>query len=499
MDKLKWHALEAEAVIKALGTNAAHGLDEAEAQRRLAEYGPNELKKEEIASPLRLFFSQFKNVLIIILLVAIALSVAIGEVLDAAIIGVIVAFSAVLGFFQEYKAEKALEALKKMLSPTSTVMREGHERDIPSRELVPGDILLLEAGDRIPADARLVEVPTLKCDEAALTGESVPVSKKAAALPEETTLSERRNMVFAGTVVTYGRARAAVLTTGMNTEFGRIAEEVGGAEQKKTPLEKRTAEIGKWLGLFSLGICFLVAGISILRQALTGGLNMTFVLHMVMFAVSLAVAAVPEALTAIVTGALAIGMHQMAKQNALVRKMPAVETLGCTTVICSDKTGTLTKGEMTVRRVFTAGKSVEVTGTGYEPHGEFRGEDVERVRRSASFRLLLQGGMLCNDSGLLRQENLWTIKGDPTEAALVVLGEKAGIGHRELGLEFPRVEEIPFSSERKRMATIHQAAGKKIAFLKGAPEVVLKRCTHMKDGEETKWLAEEDRRRILQA
>jgi len=499
MEKLKWHALEAGAVIKALGTNATHGLDQAEAQRRLDAYGPNELKKEKKASPLSLFFNQFKNVLIIILLVAIGLSVAIGEVLDAAIIGVIVVFSALLGFFQEHKATKALEALKKMLSPTSTVMREGHERDIPSRELVPGDILLLEAGDRIPADARLVEVPTLKCDEAALTGESVPVSKNAAALPEETTLSERRNMVFAGTVVTYGRARAAVLTTGMNTEFGRIAEEVGGAEQKKTPLEKRTAEIGKWLGLFSLGICFLVAGISILRQALTGGLNMTFVLHMVMFAVSLAVAAVPEALAAIVTGALAIGMHQMAKHNALVRKMPAVETLGCTTVICSDKTGTLTKGEMTVRRVFTAGKSVEVTGTGYEPHGEFRGEDVERVRRSASFRLLLQGGMLCNDSGLLRQENLWTIKGDPTEAALVVLGEKAGIGHRELELEFPRVEEIPFSSERKRMTTVHQAAGKKIAFLKGAPEVVLRRCSQLLDGDETRPLGDSDRRQILQA
>jgi Ca2+-transporting ATPase len=499
MDALKWHALEADDVLKALGTDSVKGLNADEAQRRLAEYGPNELRKEERASPLSLFFNQFKNVLIIILLVAIVLSVAIGEVLDAVIIGVIVVFSALLGFFQEYKAEKALEALKKMLSPTSTVLREGHERDIPSRELVPGDILLLEAGDRIPADARLVEVPTLKCDEAALTGESVPVSKHTAALPEDTGLSERRNMAFAGTIVTYGRARAVVLATGMNTEFGRIAEEVAAPEQKKTPLEKRTEEIGKWLGILSLAICFLVAGISVVRQALSGGMNMTFVLHMVMFAVSLAVAAVPEALAAIVTGALAIGMHQMAKQNALVRKMPAVETLGCTTVICSDKTGTLTRGEMTVRRMYTAGAQVEVTGAGYEPHGEFRGEDVERIRQSASFRLLLQGGMLCNDSGLLRQENLWTIKGDPTEAALVVLGEKAGIGHEQLELEFPRVEEIPFSSERKRMSTVHQAGGKKIAFLKGAPEIVLKRCSHLLDGDETRPLGESDRRRILQA
>ncbi len=498
-ENLKWHAVEADAVLKALGTDAAKGLSQTEAQHRLAEYGPNELKKEEKASPWSLFFSQFKNVLIIILLVAVALSVAIGEVIDAAIIAVIVVFSALLGFFQEYKAEKALEALKKMLSPTSSVLRDGQELEILSSELVPGDIVLLEAGDRIPADARLVEVPTLKCDEAALTGESMPVSKSIAVLPEETTLGERRNLVFAGTVVTYGRARAAILTTGMNTEFGRIAQEVGGGEQKKTPLEKRTAEIGKWLGILSLGICFLVAGISVLRQSLTGSLNMTFVLHMVMFAVSLAVAAVPEALAAIVTGALAIGMHQMAKQNALVRKMPAVETLGCTTVICSDKTGTLTKGEMTVRRVYTAGKSIEVTGTGYEPHGEFRGEDVDRLRRSASFKLLLQGAMLCNDSDLSHQEGHWTIKGDPTEAALIVLGEKAGIGHRELGLEFPRVEEIPFSSERKRMTTVHQVTGKKIAFMKGAPEVVLKRCSHVLDAEDTKWLAEEDRRRILKA
>jgi len=499
MDKLKWHALEAGAVLKALGTEAGKGLSQDEAQRRLAAYGPNELRKEKKASPWSLFFGQFKNVLIIILLVAIALSVAIGEVLDAAIIGVIVVFSALLGFFQEYKAEKALEALKKMLSPTSTVLRDGQESEVPSRELVPGDIVLLEAGDRVPADARLVEVPTMKCDEAALTGESMPVSKNSAPLPEETSLNERRNMVFAGTIVTYGRARAAVLATGMETEFGRIAEEVAGPEQKKTPLEKRTTEIGKWLGILSLGICFLVAGISIVRQSLTGSVDMTFVLHMIMFAVSLAVAAVPEALAAIVTGALAIGMHQMAKQNALVRKMPAVETLGCTTVICSDKTGTLTKGEMTVRRVYTAGKSVEVTGAGYEPRGEFRGEDVEHVRRSASFRMLLQGAMLCNDSDLFHQEGHWTIKGDPTEAALIVLGEKAGIGHRELGLEFPRVEEIPFSSERKRMTTVHQAGGKKIAFLKGAPEVVLKRCSHMLDGEDTKWLDEDDRRRILQA
>ncbi|OGP63847.1 MAG: ATPase [Deltaproteobacteria bacterium RBG_13_47_9] len=385
-----------------------------------------------------------------------------------------------------------------MLSPTITVLRGGKEEEIPSKELVPGDVLLLEAGDKIPADARLIESHSLKCDEAPLTGESFPVGKNIKALSENIGVSDRKNMVFTGTIVTYGRGKAVVTSTGMDTEFGKIAEEVTTVATEKTPLEKRTGEIGRWLGIISLGICFLVAGVSVVREILMGGkIDFSFIVTMVMFAVALAVAAVPEALAAIVTGALAIGMHQMAKRNALVRKMTAVETLGCTTVICSDKTGTLTKGEMTVRKIFVGGRAIEVTGAGYEPSGEFKGSEVD-LKNSKSLRLLLQGGLLCSDAILGEKEGKWFVKGDPTEGALVVAAVKAGFHETEVRLENPRIEEIPFSSERKRMTTLHQMQdGKKIAFTKGAPEVVLERCSHIFEEGGIKELSETTRLQIL--
>ena len=472
-----WHALDPENVLHRLGSDQHRGLTSPEVGKRLAEFGPNELRREEKASPFSLFISQFKNLLIIILLAAIVLSVLIGEVLDAVMIGAIVLFSAVLGFIQEYKAERALEALKKMLSPTITVLRDGKEEEIPSRDLVPGDIILLEAGDKIPADARLVEVRSLNCDEAALTGESVPVRKETSGLGEQIPVSDRLNMVFAGTIVTYGRGKAAVTSTGMETEFGKIAEEVAAAEPKRTPLEKRTEEIGRWLGLIALAICLGVAGVSTLRQAFVGQVTVEFLVSTVMFAVALAIAAVPEALTAIVTGALAIGMHQMAKRNALVRRMPAVETLGCTTVICSDKTGTLTKGEMTVRRIFAAGTWVEVTGVGYEPVGEFQGI-AGNIEEEGPHGRLLKGALLCNDSQLEEVEWKWRIKGDPTEGALVVAAAKSDLHVTETRLSHPRIEEIPFSSERKRMTTVHEEPdGRRVAYMKGAPEEIINRCT----------------------
>ncbi len=492
-----WHSIEATQVLKELNTDLHHGLTEDEIRRRQEQYGFNELKKEEKVSPFTLFINQFKNILIIILLIATVLSALVGEMFDAALILVIVAFCAVLGFIQEYRAERALDALKKMLSPTITVLRGGKEEEIPSKELVPGDILLLEAGDKIPADARLIESHSLRCDEASLTGESVPVGKSTNSLPEHVRVNDRKNMVFTGTTVTYGRGKAVVTLTGMQTEFGKIAEEVTAVEAEKTPLERRTDEIGKWLGIISLGICFLVAAVSVVREMLSGGkIDLPFIVTMVMFAVSLAVAAVPEALAAIVTGALAIGMHQMSKRNALVRKMPAVETLGCTTVICSDKTGTLTKGEMTVRKIFTGGKEIEVTGAGYEPRGEFRGSD--NIKNSKSLQMLLQIGLLCSDSSLEEKEGKWGIKGDPTEGALVVAAAKAGLHQTEMRLENPRFEEIPFSSERKRMTTIHQMTdGRKTAFMKGAPEVVLERCSHIFENGEVKELGEKGKREIL--
>ena len=493
-----WHSMQAAEVLKELDTDIHKGLTEDAAKRRIEKYGYNELKKEEGVSPLTIFINQFKNILIIILLIATVLSALVGEMVDAGLILVIVIFCAVLGFIQEYRAERALEALKKMLSPTITVLRGGKEEDILSKDLVPGDIVLLEAGDKVPADARLVEAYSLKCDEAPLTGESIPVGKDIRALPEDVPVGDRKNMVLTGTTVTYGRGKAVVTSTGMNTEFGKIAEEVMTVKTEKTPLEKRTAEIGKWLGIIALGICFLVAGISIVREAIGGKVDLPFIVTMVMFAVALAVAAVPEALAAIVTGALAIGMHQMAKKGALVRKMPAVETLGCTTVICSDKTGTLTKGEMTVRKIFATGRMIEVTGAGYAPVGEFKGSEAVNINSDKPLTMLLRGGILCNDSDLHEKEGKWIIKGDPTEGALVVTAAKAGLHIRELRLENPRIEELPFSSERKRMTTIHQMEdGKRLAFMKGAPEIVMERCTHILEDGGVRSFTETERSKIL--
>jgi len=498
MESPVWHSLEIGAALNELKTDSSLGLKEDEVRARLERYGYNELRKEEQASALALFLGQFKNVLIIILLIAIGLSVLVGEILDAAIIGVIVLFSAILGFVQEYRAERALESLKKMLSPTITVLRGGKEVEVLSRELVPGDVLVLESGDKIPADARMIEVHSIKCDEASLTGESVPVGKDPRVVRKEALVGDRKNMVFAGTVVAYGRGRAVVTATGMNTEFGAIAREVTTSERKKTPLERRTEEIGKWMGIMALTVCFLVAAVGIVRQAMRGGVELEFLVTMVMFAVALSVAAVPEALAAIVTGALAIGMHQMARRNALVRKMPAVETLGCTTVICSDKTGTLTKGEMTVRRVFASGQMVEVTGAGYEPKGEFRFPDGQQERTGKSLRALLQAGLLCNDAVLENREGKWCIKGDPTEGGLVVAAAKDGLDAAEANRRNARVAEIPFSSERKRMTTLHRMQeGKILAFLKGAPEEVLRRSTQVLEDTGLRALADADRSLVL--
>jgi len=498
--KASWHSMESALVLKELNTDLHAGLNEDDVKSRLEKYGYNELKKEEGTSPLTLFINQFKNILIIILLIATVLSALVGELFDAGLILVIVVFCAVLGFIQEYRAERALEALKKMLSPTITVLRGGKEEEIPSKELVPGDILLLEAGDKIPTDARLIENHSLRCDEAPLTGESAPVGKDIKVLPENVRVNDKKNMVFTGTTVSYGRGKAVVTSTGMNTEFGKIAEEVTAVETEKSPLEKRTDEIGKWLGIISFAICFLVAAVSVVREILGGGkVDLPFIVTMVMFAVSLAVAAVPEALAAIVTGALAIGMHQMAQRNALVRKMPAVETLGCTTVICSDKTGTLTKGEMTVRKIFAGGRAIEVTGAGYEPKGEFKGSDID-IKDNRPLQLLLQGGLLCSDAILEETEGKWIIKGDPTEGALVVAAVKAGFHETEMRLENPRLEELPFSSERKRMTTIHQMEdGKKTAFMKGAPEVVLDKCSHILSDGEIRELGEKAKSEVLKA
>ena len=472
-----WHSKTPQEALSELNVTST-GLTTQDAQERLTVHGPNEIKKEKGKSPLKLLLGQFTSILMIILLLAMSLSVAVGiyqnsldEIFDAVIILIIVIASAVLGFTQEYRSEKAVEALKKMTAPTASVLRDGKEVKIPASQLVPGDIILLYTGDKIPADARLLEAFTMKTDEASLTGESAPVNKSTLPLPEETLLNDRRNMVFTGTAVVYGRGKALVTSTGMQTEFGKIAEMVQAAPQEKTPLEKRMGSVGKWIGLLAVVVAISVGVVGIVVENRP-------VLEMVLWAISLAVAAVPEALPAIITGALAIGMYRMAKVNTIVKRLPAVETLGSTSVICSDKTGTMTKGEMTVQRIYVNDQIFKVTGIGYAPQGEFLFED-KTVIPDEDLKTLLKVAVLCNDSNLEKdpKSGKWTVKGDPTEGALVVAAQKAGISKEDLEKQEPRVAEVPFSSERKRMTTIHNAEGKKVAYMKGAPELVLERCS----------------------
>lgn len=487
-----WHSLKESEVLERLKVDPSKGLSQEEAEKRLLTYGPNELRGEEPPSPLVILLRQFKDILILILLIAILLSALLGEVFDALFIFVIVLFSAGLGFLQEYRAEKALEALKGMLSPKITVLRGGKEVEVKTREVVPGDIVILEAGDRIPADIRVLRSHSIMVDEASLTGESLPVEKKAFTLPEDVTLSERKNMLHAGTVVTYGRGDGVVVATGMETELGKIAREVGRIREEKTPLERRTEEIGKWLGAIAIAVSFGVVTIGIGKDVLEGGPTPGSIVTMVMFAVALAVAAVPEALAAIVTGTLAIGMREMAKSNALIRRMPAVETLGSVTVICSDKTGTITKGEMTVRKIYGSGRIVDVSGVGYEPEGTFHpGGGKEALLP------LIEASLLCNDAELKHEDGRWLIKGDPTEGALVVLAHKAGINAEEARIKTPRIEEIPFSSERKRMTTIHRKDNLKVAYMKGGPEVVIGLCNREWRAEGTVPMGEEGREEVL--
>lgn len=480
-----WYNLEPAEVIASLNSNP-HGLSQQEAQKRLAQFGPNELVQKERISPWAIFLEQFKSFLIIILLIAVALSAVLGEVADAIVIFIIVLFACGLGFIQEYRAERAMEALKRMAAPVASVLRDGKEMEIPARELVPGDIILLRTGDRIPADARLIEAVNLKTDEAPLTGESIPVEKISERLEGEVNVGDRKNMVFTGTAAVYGRGTAIVTNTGMATEFGKIATMLQEVKEERTPLQINLDRMGKWIAIGALTLCFILAGLGVMRGH---GL-----LEMFIWGVSLAVAAVPEALPAVVTISLALGVQRMVRRHALVRKLPAVETLGCTTFICSDKTGTLTQDQMTVRRIYVNGKLIDVTGVGYEPKGEFyfNGAVVDPGQEIA-LQTLLMASNLCNDTSLTSVNGTWGIKGDPTEGALVVAAAKAGLWQKDLNSQFPRLGEIPFSSETKRMTTVHQTPQGKVAYSKGAPEVILNSCSYIyADGKERQ-LTEKDK------
>ena len=477
-----WYQKSSATVVEEIGSDLHKGLSDKEAAERLTKYGPNELKGKPHATIWEMLLEQFKDFLVLILIGASIVSAFVGEVADSLVIIVIVVLNAALGVFQEAKAEKAMEALQKMAAPNSKVIRDGNIQTVPSRELVVGDIVLLEAGDYVPADVRILESMNLKVEEASLTGESVPVEKETVAIDHEASLADRHNMGYMGTVVTYGRGKAVIIGTGMNTEIGKIAQMISSFEEQSTPLQEKLADFGKILGILCLAVCAVVFVLGIYQGYRDGNLTMDEVTLLFMTAVSLAVAAIPEGLPAVVTIVLAIGMQRMVKKNSIVKKLHAVETLGSTTVICSDKTGTLTQNQMTVVRLFADGQLLEVSGEGYSPEGSFSREGKPlQATAEPGLNLLLQGSALCNDAILQpTEEKGWKIAGDPTEGALVVVAAKAGYDRDSINEKFPRVQEIPFDSSRKMMTTFHQMPdGSVRAFVKGAPDILLNRCKHI--------------------
>lgn len=467
-----WHSMKKEEVLQTL-QSSEQGLSVVEVKRRLDEYGPNVLREEKKRRLLQLFLDQIKDAFVILLLVASVMSYIIGEMADAIMIVLIVVIVVVIGFVQEYRSEKALEALKKLTAPTARLMRDGATLTVPSSEVVPGDIILLEAGDRVPADARLLNIASLRTDEAPLTGESSPVEKSIAVIDENVPVADQKNSVFMGTHTVFGRAQAVVTSTGMNTEFGKIAGAVQAMDEKKTPLSIKLDVFAKKLGIIIVGLC----GIIFLLEIVEHGVGIEAVIEGFMTAIALAVSAVPEALPALVIVTLALGARDLAGRNAIIRRLASAETLGSTTVICADKTGTLSKGEMTVRKLYINNQIVDVSGIGYEPKGEFHASNLLiNPQEDMHLTLLLRIGALCNDSNYDGK----TIRGDSTEGALIVVAVKAQMNESVLRAQYPRVDELPFSSERKLMTTIHSTPkGRKIAYVKGAPEVIIKKCTHI--------------------
>ncbi|MBC8014566.1 MAG: cation-translocating P-type ATPase [Sporomusaceae bacterium] len=478
-----WYQIHINQVETSLNTDLVHGLTSAEVSKRQQEYGFNELTQKPRESIVHKFIKQFKDFLVLILLAASAISILVGDLTDSLVIIAIVILNASLGTFQEFKAESALQALKKLSAPSSKVIRDGHLTLIPSRDLVPGDIVLLEAGDYVPADLRIIETANLKVEEASLTGEAVPTEKNHLEIEGEVTLGDRYNIGFMSTVVTYGRGKGIVIKTGMGTEIGKIAEMIQSNDNNTTPLQQKLEEFGKTLGLIGIAVCAVVFIMGIYTGYQNdGGLTLANIQLMLMTAISLAVAAIPEGLPTIVTIVLALGMQRMAKRNAIVKKLHAVETLGSTTVICSDKTGTLTQNQMTVVAATIYGKAFEISGEGYKPEGDFTiNQGPADVSAETDLQLLLRSAALCNDAELkqLTETGIWTIIGDPTEGALLSAAAKGGYTKDKLH-SHRRIAEIPFDSLRKMMTTFHTAeANQIIAFAKGAPDILLSRCTTM--------------------
>jgi len=493
-----WWNLSFSETARKLGTDP-EGLSDEEAARRLDRYGPNELVETARTSPLKIFLRQFLSLMVIILIIAAVTSAVIGMMkeegmegmYDAIVIMVIVILNAAFGFVQEYKAEKAILALKAMAAPQATVLRNGELALIPARELVPGDLVSLKTGDRIPADCRIKEESNLRVNEASLTGESVPISKHSAPVPGDVIVGDRKNMVHTGTTVEKGRAISIVVATGMQTELGTIAEMVQTEPDKRAPLQDKLDKMGKQIAIGVLFACLAVFLVGSIRSADYSG--------MLLVAVSLAVAAIPEGLPAVVTISLALGLQRMAKRHALIRKLPAVEALGSTTVICSDKTGTLTKGEMNIRRVYADGTTFLVSGDGFEPAGKFYkdGEGID-PRKITGLKELITTGILCNDSSLKEEDGHYKVFGDTTEGTLIVLGLRADFDVGNVQEENPRKKDIPFTSERKLMTTIHSVDGERIAHAKGAPERILEKSSRALIHGEIVQMTEEMRNQILE-
>ncbi len=494
-------------VLADLAVEAAHGLSTAEAQARLARHGRNELPEAPPTPAWLRFLLQFRDPLTGLLLVATVISFVVwllerGDPLpfEALTILAIVLLNGLLGYVQESRAEQAVAALRALATPRARVLRDGRQQELAAAELVPGDILLVEEGDTLPADARVIESIALRVSEATLTGESASVSKDSAPLRAAATPGDQHNMLFAGTAVAAGRGRAVVTATGPHTELGRIAGTLQESEEEPTPLQKELAQVGRLLGVVVIGIALLMSGTIVVSS---GVRRLTDLVDVLILGVSLAVAAVPEGLTAITTIVLALGMQRMARRNVIVRKLSAVETLGSTTVICSDKTGTLTRNEMTVRTVVTASGRVELSGTGYEPTGglERDGQPLQDAALLEEVRKTLRAASMVNNARLIEENGRFSIQGDPTEGALLVAARKVGLGDAELGERFPRVGEVPFSSERKLMSTAHMDQRKErvMVFAKGAPDVLLARCDFERVGpdDEVRPLSAERRQAIL--
>jgi len=474
-DRPIWHTSEAADVLQTLGSGL-HGLDQAEADRRLKTHGPNRLAEAAPPSLLARLARQFNNVLLIVLMVAAVVTALIGHWVDSGVIAGVVVLNALIGFVQEGKAERALQAIRHLLSPHALVIRDGRQHDVDAANLVPGDVVLLASGDSLPADVRLVQARNLRIDESALTGESVPVDKATQPVAAEAAIGDRLCMGYAGTLVTQGQARAVVVATGAATEIGRIGRMLASVEEGTTPLLEKMAVFGRRLTVVILAAAALLFVFGTLVRGMSAA-------DMFMAAVGLAVAAIPEGLPAILTITLAIGVQRMARRHAVIRRLPAVETLGSVTVICSDKTGTLTRNEMTVQSVVMAGRTLEVQGAGYTPEGglvlDGRTIDAAGLAMSIPVALrLAEAAALCNDASLHDDGTGWRLAGDPTEGALLTLAMKAGLNPTELRIERERLDVIPFESEHRYMATLHRRDGVAVLLLKGAPEQVLAMCTH---------------------